>query len=69
MMNKEFFILLFYKMMLAIILVCACKLRTCCPNKKCFVELILIFRFKPTEILSKQRGISVDAIACFRKMY
>jgi hypothetical protein len=55
--------------MLAIILVCAQKLKTCCPNKKCSVELILIFGLKLTEILSKQRGISVDANACFRKRY
>jgi hypothetical protein len=44
-------------------------LRACCPNKKCLVEVILIFGLKLAEILSKQRGISVDANACFRKRY
>jgi hypothetical protein len=31
------------------------------------MELILIFGLKLTEILSKQRGISVDANACLEK--
>jgi hypothetical protein len=31
------------------------------------MELILIFGFKLTEILSKQRSISVDANAYFKK--